>query len=64
MKMPLDLLGAGERGLLEACSDSPLRVDELAQKSGKSVAELFALLLSLELKGLIKQVSGQQYVRL
>jgi DNA processing protein len=63
MKMPLDLLNASERGLLDICSETPARIDMLAQKSGKSVSELFGILLSLELKGLIKQVSGQQYLR-
>ena len=63
VKMPLDLLNVSERALFDICSETPARIDMLAQKSGKSVSELFAILLSLELKGLIKQVSGQQYVR-
>jgi DNA processing protein len=63
MKMPLDMLYASERALLDTCSETPARIDTLAQKSGKSVSELFGILLSLELKGLIKQVSGQQYLR-
>jgi DNA processing protein len=62
-KMPLDLLSAPERALLDFCSDTPARVDSLAQRSGKTVPELFDVLLSLELKGFIKQVSGQQYVK-
>jgi DNA processing protein len=63
VKMPLDLLNASERTLLDICSETPARIDMLAQKSGKAVSELFDILLSLELKGLIKQVSGQQYLR-
>jgi DNA processing protein len=63
MKMPLDLLNVSERALLDICSETPARIDVLAQKTGKSVSELFDILLSLELKGLIKQVSGQQYLR-
>ena len=64
MKMPLELLNASERALLDTCSETPSRIDLLAQKTGKSVSELFDVLLSLELKGLIKQVSGQQYIRI
>ncbi len=64
MKMPLELLSAPERALLEHCSETPARIDELSQKTGKSMSELFDILLSLELKGLIKQVSGQQYLKI
>ena len=61
--MPLDLLNASERALLDICSETPARIDLLAQKTGKSVSELFDILLSLELKGFIKQVAGQQYLK-
>ncbi len=63
VKMPLHLINQSERTVLEGCSDTPVRIDTLAQLSGKPVSELFDVLLSLELKGLIKQVSGQQYLR-
>ena len=63
LKMPLDLLNASERALLDICSETPARIDLLAQKTGKSVSELFDILLSLELKGFIKQVAGQQYLK-
>jgi DNA processing protein len=62
-KMPLDLLSAPERKVFDGISDAPMRIDGLAEKTGKSIAEMFDLLLSLELKGFIKQVSGQQYLR-
>lgn len=64
MKMPLDLLSASERALWEHFSETPSRIDELSEKAGKSVSELFGILLSLELKGFIKQVSGQQYIKI
>ena len=62
-KMQTDLLSLPERAIFNACTENPARIDELAQKTGKAVSELFDILLSLELKGLIRQVSGQQYVR-
>jgi len=64
MKMQTDLLTMPERTIVGVCTDVPARIDELAQKTGKAVSELFDILLSLELKGLIRQVSGQQYVRM
>jgi DNA processing protein len=62
-KMPLDLLSAPERKVFDALSDAPIRIDALAEKTNKAIAEMFDVLLSLELKGFIKQVSGQQYLR-
>jgi DNA processing protein len=63
MKMPAEVLTLSERTVLDACSQDPARIDELAQKAGKAVSEMFDFLLSLELKGFIRQVSGQQYIR-
>ena len=58
-----ELLPMPEQKIYGVCTEVPLRIDELAQKSGKAVSELFDILLSLELKGLIRQVSGQQYIK-
>ncbi|HAJ78814.1 MAG TPA: DNA-protecting protein DprA [Fibrobacteres bacterium] len=63
IKMPLDLLSVNERSVFEICSESAWRIDELAEKAGKPINEMFDILLSLELKGLIRQISGQQYIR-
>jgi len=63
MKMPLDLLSSSEKKVLDGIAESPMRIDSIAEKTGKSISEMFDLLLSLELKGFIKQVSGQQYLR-
>jgi DNA processing protein len=62
--MPLDLLTEAERHLYECISSVPQRLDTLAEKAQKAVSDLFDVLLNLELKGLIRQVSGQQFVRL
>lgn len=62
--MPVDLLTEQERKLYECISSVPQRLDTLAEKAQKAVSELFDALLNLELKGLIRQVSGQQFVRI
>lgn len=63
MKMPLELLSSSERKVFDCITETPLRIDALAEKTEKPISEMFDLLLSLELKGFIKQVSGQQYLR-
>jgi DNA processing protein len=63
MAMPLELLSPAEQQLLAVISTEPLRLDALAEKSGRTIPELFDILLNLELKGIIRQVSGQQFVR-
>jgi DNA processing protein len=63
MAMPLELLSPAEQQLLACISTEPLRIDAIAEKSGRAIPELFDILLNLELKGIIRQVSGQQFVR-
>jgi DNA processing protein len=63
MKMPIELLSSSERKVYDVITESPIRIDAIAEKTGKTISEMFDLLLSLELKGFIKQVSGQQYLR-
>ncbi|KMQ51095.1 DNA protecting protein DprA [Chitinispirillum alkaliphilum] len=52
-----------EKLLYETLSFNPVRIDEIAERLNKGAAELFDGLLNLELKGLIRQIGGQQYVR-
>jgi DNA processing protein len=52
-----------ERRILEGLADQPLRIDTIAEKVGMAVTELFVMLLNLELKGLVQQCAGQQFVR-
>jgi DNA processing protein len=52
-----------EQKLLAIMEAYPLDIDGLAQASGQPVSELHGLLLQLELKGMIRQVPGQQYER-
>ncbi|MBN1306878.1 MAG: DNA-processing protein DprA [Chitinispirillaceae bacterium] len=53
-----------ERLVLEGLSDQPMRIDVIAEQQRKPIAELFVMLLNLELKGLVQQCSGQQFVRI
>jgi DNA processing protein len=60
---PLSLLSDTERAVYDALSETPRRIDELSEASGRPVMQLFDLLLNLELKGLARQMSGGRYVR-
>jgi predicted Rossmann fold nucleotide-binding protein DprA/Smf involved in DNA uptake len=48
-----DLLAAGQ----------PVLIDELSLKAALPVAECFSILTGLELKGHVKRLAGQQFVR-
>ena len=52
-----------ERHALALFAACPADIEELTEKSGLPVSELHGLLLGLELKGLIRQLPGQQYER-
>jgi DNA processing protein len=60
---PLALLSDQERPVYDALSASPQRIDELSESTGRPVIELLEALLTLELKGLVRQISGQLFVR-
>lgn len=61
---PVPILTELEQRLLTALDVYPLDIDALVQTTGLAVAELHGLLLQLELKGLIRQIPGQQYERI
>jgi DNA processing protein len=61
--MALELLSPDEHRVADVLSAEPLRLDVIAEKAGREVSQLFDILLTLELKGIIRQVAGQQYVR-
>jgi len=60
---PMPVLTEPEQRLLATLDVYPLDIDALAQASGLAVAEIHGLLLQLELKGLVRQIPGQQYER-
>lgn len=52
-----------EAALLQLLSSEPLHVDELGRGSALPVAEVTSALTMMELKGLVRQVGGMNYVR-
>lgn len=52
-----------ELALLRALSREPRHVDEVARSSGLAAATVSATLALLELKGLVRDLGGMQYVR-
>ena len=42
---------------------NPIHIDELVDKSEKDLTLILTILMSLELKGAVFQLSGKQFVR-
>jgi DNA processing protein len=63
-QMVIDFKFEGEEEIIyNALSYEPLHIDDIAQKVGKSPSELLSLLLSLELKGAIRQLAGKMFTK-
>jgi len=60
---PAPELAAEELAVWDALSDTPERVDTIAQTCGMEIPQLLRVLLTLELKGFIAQLGGQQFRR-
>ncbi len=60
---PSIALGPEEQEMFDRIPLEPVLLDELIAQGSYSSSEVMSLLLSLEMKGLIKQVPGLQYVR-
>jgi len=56
-------LTAEERALAGHVTDEPRHMDELAARAGRPVQHVAALLVSLQLKGAVRQLPGQFYCR-
>lgn len=53
-----------ERSLLDTLSSEPKHIDELNEKTGLSISDCLVNLLTLEFKGLIKQLPGKFFIRI
>lgn len=53
-----------EAELLRLITFDPIHVDEVCRSSGKSAPDVSGTLAMMELKGLVKQVGGMNYVRM
>jgi DNA processing protein len=51
-----------ELQILQCISLEPVHVDEIGQKSGLPIAEVTSTLAMMELKGMVRQVGGMNYV--
>ena len=53
-----------EQKMLTLLSDKPVHIDFIAQNLGISTAEALSVLLTLELKEFVKQLSGKMFIRM
>lgn len=53
-----------ERKLFEEISDEPVHIDMLSEKTELNISDCLVNLLSLEFKGLIRQLPGKKFIRL
>ncbi len=59
----LTLLSETEKNIFKLISDEPNHIDKIAGQASVGVSQALSTLLSLELKGLVKQLSGKMFVR-
>ena len=60
---PVDLT-LFEHRIAEAMGDEPLHIDLLAEKAGLSTSDTLVSLLSLEFKGVVRQMPGKMFVKM
>ncbi|NLY42667.1 MAG: DNA-protecting protein DprA [Clostridiaceae bacterium] len=53
-----------EKDVLKHLSSEPVHIDELCRKSGISINKISAILILLEMKGMIRQMPGKYFVRI
>lgn len=54
---------ADERVVLQTLDGEPRHIDEIAIDTGINISQLSAMLLQMQLKGLVREVGGQHYAR-
>ncbi|MBN2031561.1 DNA-processing protein DprA [bacterium] len=59
----LQLLSNREKMIWEVLSEKPTHIDDITAQVNMDTSEVLALLLSLELKDVVKQLSGMMFVR-
>lgn len=57
------LLSDGEKRLWGVLSEEPIHIDRITMKAKITTSEALAMLLSMELKNCVKQLSGMMFVR-
>jgi DNA processing protein len=61
--LPETFFSQEERLVFDGLSDRPMHIDAIAEQLNVPIPDLFVMLLNLELKGLVQQCSGQQFIR-
>lgn len=56
-------LTEGERKVYKVLSDEPSYIDDIMGRAGMNIQKISKVLLALELKGLIKEMPGKQFIR-
>jgi len=56
-------LSEDERKVLDVLSDQPAHIDVISQRTGFSSSQALSILLTLELKDLVRQMAGKLFVR-
>ena len=56
-------LGKDEQALYNRISLEPMTLEDLLSQGSDPPSEVMSLLLSLEIKGVIRQIAGSQYIR-
>lgn len=62
-KKIIQTLATDEKMVYDCISLEPISVDELFIKTNKEINNLLYILTMLEIKGIIKKISGQKYIR-
>jgi DNA processing protein len=62
--MDLNLLSPEEKTLYQLLSASPFHIDKIVENSTLDASAVGASLIQLEIKGLIKNIGGQNYIKL
>ncbi len=50
-----------ERDIIKIITEEPLHIDDIARRSKRPVSEVAAILLDLELKGVVRQIEGKRF---
>jgi DNA processing protein len=58
----LSQLTSTEKSLIELFADEPIHIDNLSRLMKTPITDLMPILLALELKGIIKELSGKRYI--
>jgi len=51
-----------EKDIISFLSVGPMQIDQLAREGGRKASEIMELLLAMELKGIIQEISGKRFI--